>query len=155
MGIEPHFNLWNYFFCTRIRQGSDAEAAVLCSVHIYVRFGPNVHPYFLILMADPPIECWRAWFLLRDVADVPLPTFTGSHPIPYPNWGYDVAHMDLRRLQPPTGGRSGIVAKGTDGHGDSTDLFQSLGATSSLMRSEREDASRAKLSRLPLLHGVG
>jgi hypothetical protein len=28
MGIEPHFHLWNYFFRARLRQGSDAAAAV-------------------------------------------------------------------------------------------------------------------------------
>jgi hypothetical protein len=34
MGIEPHFNLWNYFFCARLWQGSNAEAAVLGSVDL-------------------------------------------------------------------------------------------------------------------------
>jgi hypothetical protein len=28
MGIEPHFDLWNYFFLTRLQPGSDAEATV-------------------------------------------------------------------------------------------------------------------------------
>jgi hypothetical protein len=28
MGIEPHFDLWNYFFLTWLQPGSDAEAAV-------------------------------------------------------------------------------------------------------------------------------
>jgi hypothetical protein len=51
-GIEPHFNLWNYFFHTRLRQGSDAEAVVLGSVDIYVRSRPEVDPYFLIPMPD-------------------------------------------------------------------------------------------------------
>jgi hypothetical protein len=27
MGIEPHFNLWNYF-CAQLQQGSDVKAAV-------------------------------------------------------------------------------------------------------------------------------
>jgi hypothetical protein len=36
MGIEPHFNLCNYFFHARLRQGSDTKAAVLGSVDIYV-----------------------------------------------------------------------------------------------------------------------
>jgi hypothetical protein len=36
MGIEPHFDLWNYFFRARLRQGSDAEAAVWGSVDIFV-----------------------------------------------------------------------------------------------------------------------
>jgi hypothetical protein len=36
MGIEPHFDVWNYFFLARLQQGSDAEAAVLDSVVIFV-----------------------------------------------------------------------------------------------------------------------
>jgi hypothetical protein len=45
----------------------------------------------------------------------------------------------------PTGGHSGIVAKGIDGHGDSTYLFQPRGPTSSSTRSEHVDAYGAKL----------
>jgi hypothetical protein len=29
-----------------------------------------------------------------------LPVFTGSHPMPQPNWGYRVAMRDLQMLQP-------------------------------------------------------
>jgi hypothetical protein len=35
MGIEPHFDLWNYFYAW-LQQGSDAEVAVLGSVDIFV-----------------------------------------------------------------------------------------------------------------------
>jgi hypothetical protein len=28
MGIEAHFDLWNYFFCAQLWQGSDAEVVV-------------------------------------------------------------------------------------------------------------------------------
>jgi hypothetical protein len=53
MGIESHFNMWNYFFRARLRQGSDAKMALLGSVDIYVRFEPEVDPYFLIPMPNP------------------------------------------------------------------------------------------------------
>jgi hypothetical protein len=36
MGIEPHFNMWNYFFHTQLQQGSSAEMAALGSVDIFV-----------------------------------------------------------------------------------------------------------------------
>ena len=36
MGIEPHFNLWNYFFCTWLQQASGAETAALSNVDIFV-----------------------------------------------------------------------------------------------------------------------
>jgi hypothetical protein len=37
MGIEPHFNLWNYFFHVRLLQGSGMEVVVLGGVDLYVR----------------------------------------------------------------------------------------------------------------------
>jgi hypothetical protein len=73
---------------------------VLGGVDIYFQTRPEVDPYFLILMLDPLVLWWRAWFLLRDDADAPLPSFTGSCPILHSSWGYSVAQMDLRWLQP-------------------------------------------------------
>jgi hypothetical protein len=35
MGIEPHLDLWNYFFHARLRQGLDVEAVVLGSVDLF------------------------------------------------------------------------------------------------------------------------
>jgi hypothetical protein len=35
MGIEPHFNLWNYLFCARLQQGSGAETTTLGNVDIF------------------------------------------------------------------------------------------------------------------------
>jgi hypothetical protein len=60
MGIEPHINLWNYFFRARLQQCLDAEAAMFGSVDIYVRSRREVDPYFLILMHDPPVRWQRA-----------------------------------------------------------------------------------------------
>jgi hypothetical protein len=39
MGIEPHFNLWNYFFRVQLRSDSDVEAVVWGCADIYVRIG--------------------------------------------------------------------------------------------------------------------
>jgi hypothetical protein len=54
MGIEPHFDLWNYFLRARLQQGSDMEAAVLGSVDLFVRSGSGVEPYFRLSTSDPP-----------------------------------------------------------------------------------------------------
>jgi hypothetical protein len=78
----------------------DTEAVVLGGVDIFVRSGPGVDPYFHLLMSDPPVGWWKVWFSLRNSADVSLPMFTGSGPVPQPKWGCSVAHKDLRRLQP-------------------------------------------------------
>jgi hypothetical protein len=36
MGIEPHFDLQNYFFRAQLQQGSDAEAITFGNVDIFV-----------------------------------------------------------------------------------------------------------------------
>jgi hypothetical protein len=58
---------------------------VLGSVDIYVQFGPDVDPYFLILKLDRPVRWRRAWFLLRDDAVLLLPAFMGSTSSPIPS----------------------------------------------------------------------
>jgi hypothetical protein len=50
-------------------------------------------------MFGPPVKWWKVWFFLRNDIDAPLPMFMGSHPIRQPKWRYNVAQMDLRRLQ--------------------------------------------------------
>jgi hypothetical protein len=46
MGIEPHFNLWNYFFRAWLQQGSSAETEALGNVHIFVQSGLELTPTF-------------------------------------------------------------------------------------------------------------
>jgi hypothetical protein len=58
MGIEPHFNLWNYFFRVRLWPDSDAAAAVWGYIEIYVRTGPGVDPYFHLSVSNPSVG-WR------------------------------------------------------------------------------------------------
>jgi hypothetical protein len=36
MGIEPHFDMWNYFFRTWLQQGSNTEEPMLGSVDIII-----------------------------------------------------------------------------------------------------------------------
>jgi hypothetical protein len=69
------------------------------SMDISAHSGPEVDPYFSILMRDPSARWRRAWFLLRKDAYEPLPRLMGGCPIPYPNWENSVARDDLHRLQ--------------------------------------------------------
>jgi hypothetical protein len=98
MGIEPHFDLWNYFFHAWLRPGSDAEAAVWGSVDISVRSGSGVDQYFRLLMSDLLIGWWKEWIFQRNNADMPLPVFMDNHPIPQPNGQYGVAQQCIRKL---------------------------------------------------------
>jgi hypothetical protein len=100
MGIEPHFNLWNYFFCTRLHQGSGVEVAALGSVDIFIRFSHGVDCYFHLLMSISLNGWQKVWFFLRNDTNVLLLVFTGSRPIPQPNRGYDMAQRDLHSLEP-------------------------------------------------------
>jgi hypothetical protein len=99
MDIEPRFDLWNHFFRARHLPGMVVEVAVQGGVHNYVKFGHRVDPYFHPL-SESMDEWHKIWFFLRNDFDAPLPMFTGSHPIPQPNWGCGVAWRELHRLQP-------------------------------------------------------
>jgi hypothetical protein len=91
MGIEPHFTFWNYFFCAWLQQGLGMEVVALGSVDIFMRSSCGIDLYFHLPMFGPLDGWWIIWFFLRNDTDMPLPIFTGSHPISQPNWGYNVA----------------------------------------------------------------
>jgi hypothetical protein len=74
--------------------------AVLGGEDIFGRSGRGVDPYFHLPMFGPPDGLQKVWFFLRNDADVPVPAFTGSHPIPQPNSGYGLVRKDLCGLQP-------------------------------------------------------
>jgi hypothetical protein len=87
IGIEPHFDLWNYFFHVRLRPSSDMEAVVWGSVDIFVWSRSGVNPYFCFPMSNPPSGWWKVCIFLRNDADMPLTIFMSCCPVPQPNWG--------------------------------------------------------------------
>jgi hypothetical protein len=97
MGIESHFNLWNYFRVW-LQQGSGMEVATLGSMDIFVRPVHGVDPNFHLPTSSHPNGWWKVWFFLRNNTDAPLPIFMSSCHVPRPNWGYGVAQKDLRKL---------------------------------------------------------
>jgi hypothetical protein len=46
MGIEPHFDLWNYFFHAQLQLGSNGETTTLGSGDLFVRSGSRIDSYF-------------------------------------------------------------------------------------------------------------
>jgi hypothetical protein len=54
-------------------------------VDILVCTGPGSDAYFSIPQLDSPVGWWKAWFLLKNEANAPLPAFLGGYPIPHPN----------------------------------------------------------------------
>jgi hypothetical protein len=100
LGIDPEFDLWNYFFRVRRPQDLDAGLTGFRGVVIHVKFGHGVDPYFNIPMPRS-MKGWRKkWFYLRNDAFMPLPTFTCCRLVPLPSWDDGVARKDLTKLQP-------------------------------------------------------
>jgi hypothetical protein len=100
MGIEPHFDLWNYFFRAWLLPGSDTEAVVWGGVDFFVWSASRVNPYFCFPMSYPPAGWRKVWFFLRNNTDTPLPIFMGFRPVPQAKLGYGVAQQYIHRLQP-------------------------------------------------------
>jgi hypothetical protein len=80
MGIEPHFNLWNYFFHVRLWSDSDAAMVVWRCIEIYVRTGPRIDPYFCLLVSNPSVGWRKEWFFLRNNVEALLLVITGKRP---------------------------------------------------------------------------
>jgi hypothetical protein len=100
MGIEPHFNLWNYFFRVWLRSDSDTKVVVWGCADIYVSIGPRIDPYFRLSVSNPSVGWQKEWFFLRNVVSVPLHAVMGKRPTVQPSWEYGVAKKDTRKLQP-------------------------------------------------------
>jgi hypothetical protein len=98
MRIDPHFDLWNYFFHIRRPKDPDAELTILRSMVIHVRH--DLDTYFDIPMPISINGWWKKWFYLRNDVKTPLPVFTDNRPIPQPTLGYGVAQKDLGKLHP-------------------------------------------------------
>jgi hypothetical protein len=82
MGIDPHFDLWNHFFCVQWLQGSGAEMMVSGGMVIHVKSGHDVNPYFDILIPRSMNAWQKMWFYRRNDAATPLLVFTGNCPTP-------------------------------------------------------------------------
>jgi hypothetical protein len=100
MGIEPHINLWNYFFRIWLQQGSSVEAAVWGYVDRAVRSEQGIDPYFCLSISNHLVGWQRKCFFLRNDANAPLLAFTCNRAAPQPSMGYGVAQWDIRKLQP-------------------------------------------------------
>jgi hypothetical protein len=85
MGIEPHFDLWNHFFCVRLLPSSGTEAVVFGGVDIYVKYGHGFNPCFHLPMPGSMDGWWKVRFFLRNNADASLPVFTSSLLFPQRN----------------------------------------------------------------------
>jgi hypothetical protein len=77
------------------------KVVALGSVDFFIRSGYRVDPYFHLPTSGPPNGWRKVWIFLTNDTIMPLPVFTGSRPIPEPNWGYSMTQRDLHRLQPP------------------------------------------------------
>jgi hypothetical protein len=100
LGVDPEFDLSNYFFCIRHPQDPDMEQTVSRAAILHVRSGHGVDPYFDLPMPRS-IKGWRNnWFYLRNNVSTSLPVFIGHCLVPLPSCGDGEARKDLGKLQP-------------------------------------------------------
>jgi hypothetical protein len=83
LGIDPQFDLWNYFFCVRCLQDLDAGLMVSGGAVIHVKSGHGLDPYFNIPMPRSMKGWQKKWFYMRNTDSAPLPTISGCAPFPY------------------------------------------------------------------------
>jgi hypothetical protein len=89
LGIDPEFDLWNYFFRVRHPQDIDVRlvvsGGVITGVIIHVKSCHGVDPYIDIPMPRS-IKGWRKkLFYLRNDASTLLHTFTSCRTVPLPS----------------------------------------------------------------------
>jgi hypothetical protein len=98
LGVDPKFDLWNYFFRVRRPQDPKMELMVSRGTVIHLKSRHGVDPYLNITMLRL-MKGWRKkWFYLRNDTSASLPMFTGSRPVPLPSCGGGVAWKHLCRL---------------------------------------------------------
>jgi hypothetical protein len=98
LGIDPEFDLWNYFFSVQRPHDPEAKRTVSGGTVIHVKSRHGVDPYLDIPMPRS-MKGWRKkWFYLRNDAFSLLPVFTIGRPVPLPSWGVEVARKDLGKL---------------------------------------------------------
>jgi hypothetical protein len=78
IGIEPPLNLWSHFFWIQLWQDLGAGAVSVGSVDVSIRSGLGVDSYFSFPQPNTLVGWPKAWFLLKNEADAPLPMFMGG-----------------------------------------------------------------------------
>jgi hypothetical protein len=117
IGIELPLNLWSHLFRARLRPNLGMRVASLGSVDILVCTGPGSDSYFSIPQPNSPVGWRKAWFLLKNEADTPLPVFTSGCPVPHLDWEHGMTRIDFPRLQPVLGTIWVLQQKGLTGEG--------------------------------------
>ena len=80
LGIEPHFELWKYFFAVELQKKKERKkpdlAVPMGCASIHLR-GPRSSEYMSIPLSKSNKGWHKLWFYLRNDTAAPLPIFTG------------------------------------------------------------------------------
>jgi hypothetical protein len=91
LGIEPHFELWKYFFAVSLQKKMEnrVELSVLMGcASIHLRSGRAAR-YIPIALTKSNKGWHRLWFYLKNDTIAPLPVFSGRLIVEVPpSWGY-------------------------------------------------------------------
>ena len=102
LGIEPHFELWKYFFAVELQKKKEKKkpdlAVPMGCTSIHLR-GSRVSEYMSIPLSKSNKGWHKLWFYLKNNTAAPLPIFTGRLLEEVPEvWRYGAIEKEQKRL---------------------------------------------------------
>jgi hypothetical protein len=98
LGIEPHLELWRYFFAVSLVKKKDRSTALIGCTRIHLR-GPRAHEC-MVITTMKSIKGWHSWwFYIKNHDAAPLSLFTGRTIVAAsPVWMWGPMDKEKKRL---------------------------------------------------------
>lgn len=103
LGVEPHFELWKYFFTVSLFQRREKRSKVTYSVPmgcVSIRLRQSRASEYMPISLSTSNKGWHGeWFYLKNDSSAPLLAFTGRYfPAALRRWEYGPVEDEKRRL---------------------------------------------------------
>lgn len=83
LGVEPHFELWKYFFTISLFQRRERRSKAAFSVPMgcaSIRLWQSHVPEYMAISLSSSNKGWNGeWFYLKNDPATPLPSYTGRY----------------------------------------------------------------------------
>ena len=120
LGIDPHFDLWRYFFSVSLSKrkigGKEVDAPMGCaSIHLRHTRSKG-YPYMRLATSN---KGWHSqWFYVRDDVSATLPKYTGRLIVDAPaSWGWGVQTKDKKHISDLLSALHALKGRGVKGSG--------------------------------------
>jgi hypothetical protein len=100
LGIEPHFELWRYFFAISLVNKRDGSTVPIGCAGIHLH-EPRAREYMAIATMKSNKGWHLHWFYVKNVDAAPLPLFTGrTIVVAPPEWSWGPVDKEKKRVAP-------------------------------------------------------